>query len=115
MLTDYQYVVTQGNLFIEEQLNHPTFIWQSNTYNFIPSITEYKLQLDTGGFSIRRLLTATVRLYQLNGTAIFTSIPQPQQIITYTLDNNNYRIETVKQSADGATLRIVAHSMLAGV
>jgi hypothetical protein len=101
--------------FIEEQNNYPSFTWQGNTYKFNPSITEFKRQTDTGGYNLVRLMTATVRLYDLDQDdeliPLFPSgTPKPQNVFTYSLDNTNYRIESIKPEKSGAYFRITAHS-----
>lgn len=117
-----QLAVIEGLLEIEQDLDNPSFKWQGATYNFIPSITDFNRQLETGGYQLVRLLTATVRKFDkdeddCNGLSpiFFSGIPQPQQIITYTLDNTNYRIEQIKQDVTNSYFRMVAHSTTRGI
>jgi len=115
----------------EQELNYPTFTWQGSTYNFIPSISEFKRDLDRGGYEIVKLLTATVRKYDFNediesdynGEDIsncFISLypngyPTAQNIIMYSMDNANYRIEVVKNDPTNAYMRITAVSTTRGL
>ena len=80
----------------ENDLGKPSFTWQNNTYTFIPSISMFQRQLEHGGFETVRLLNSVVRMLNKDGSQIFTSIPQPQQKITYNIDGNLYRIENIK-------------------
>ena len=108
---------------IEKDMEEPSFTWHGNPYVFIPSISEFQRQLDTGGFQIVKLLTATVRKYDINWEndektyiPIFPNgTPQAQQIINYTLDGTNYRIEIVKHDPVNASMRIIAHSTVKGL
>lgn len=103
---------------IESDLGCPTFTWQGNTYNFIPSITDYQRELETGGYQMVKLITATVRKYEIddfdNITALFPTMPIPQQIITYNLDNTNFRIESVKVDPTNSYFRLIGHSTTRG-
>ena len=103
-------------LVIERDLGSPAFTWQNASYSFIPSVSDFTRELDTGGYKIIKLLTATIRKLNEDGTPVFTNgYPQPQQIINYVMDGTNYRIETVKQDPTGAYMRIVAHSTVKGL
>jgi len=99
---------------IESDLGNPTFTWQGNSYNFIPSISEFNRQLEFGGFQIVKLLTATVRKFNISDddiSPIFPNgTPTAQQIIGYSLDGTNYRIESVKHDPTNSYMRIIAHS-----
>lgn len=101
---------------IENDLGQPTFQWSGSTYNFIPSISEFQRDLDTGGFQIVKLLTATIRKYDWYSEEpdsfpqLFITYPTAQNIITYSLDNTTYRIESIKHDPTNSYMRIVAHS-----
>ena len=108
---------------IESDLGNPTFIWQGNSYNFIPSISEFNRQLESGGFQIVKLLTATVRKYNISDdndeddiTPIFPNgTPQPQDKIYYSLDGTWYRVESLKTDPTNSYMRIIAHSTTRGL
>jgi len=104
---------------IEADLDNPTFEWQGNSYNFIPSITMFNRELELGGYQIVKLLTATVRLFDYSEgdyTAIFSNgMPSPQQIIYYPLDNSNYRIESIKIDPTNSYMRMICHSTTKGL
>ena len=105
---------------MENDLCNPTFTWQGNSYIFIPSITMFNRTLDTGGFQLIRLLTATVRKFNLdcddNFEAIFVNgMPQPQQTFTYNLDGTNYRVESIKGDPTDSYFRMIAHSTSKGI
>jgi len=119
MIPKAQQFVIEGLKDVETELNQPTFIWKNNIYNFIPSITEFNRQLETGGYQLVRLLTATVRLFDIEDdglTPLFPNgLPQPQNIITYSLDNTNYRVESIKLDPTNSYFRMVAHSITKGI
>jgi hypothetical protein len=109
--------------FMEAQNNNPVFVWKRNgaTYNFLPSISEITRELEDGGFKIVKLLTASVRLYDLSIDddliPLFSGgVPESRlDIIRYPFDNQNYRIESVKFEKTGAYFRIVAVSTNKGI
>ena len=110
-----QHEIVRDLMEIEDDLNNPYFSWNGATYFFIPSISDFRRDLDTGGFRVYRLLTATVPLFNIddnqNLTALFnTGTPQPQQIIMCSVDGNKYRIESAKFDPTNSYLRIIAHS-----
>lgn len=113
---------------MEADLGSPTFTWQGNSYNCIPSVSTLRRDLETGGFQVYKLLTMTVARYDASGNAIFPNdaLPQPQQTLTF--ENLQYRIETVKHdsiydvdnfgnrtSNGGARMRIIAVSTTRGI
>jgi hypothetical protein len=108
-------------VFMESQNNNPTFVWNGATYNFLPSISEITRELEDGGFKIVKLLTASVRLYDLSIDddliPLFSGgVPESRlDIIRYPFDNQNYRIESVKFEKTGAYFRIVAVSTNKGI
>ena len=105
---------------IESDLGNPTFTWKANDYIFVPSISEFQRDLDNGGYQIVKLLTATVRKYNIDSNDIFQSIfpngtPSPQDIINYSLDGTKYRIESIKHDPTNSYFRIIAHSTTKGI
>jgi hypothetical protein len=104
---------------IIDELGSPMFTWKGNSYNFIPSITEFNRQLETGGYQLVKLMTATVPAFTYcdeNFTPLFSmGLPSPQQVITYALDGNNYRIESTKMDPTNSYFRIVCHSTTKGL
>ena len=111
--------ICEDLVITEEDLGLPSFTWLGNSYTFIPSITEFNRDLETGGFQLVRLMTATVRMYNYideEFEAIFSNgLPQPQQIINYTLDGTNYRVESVKRDPTNSYFRLIAHSTTRGI
>jgi len=100
---------------IESDLGSPVFTYSSSNYNFIPSISEFKRELDTGGYKIIKLLTATVRKLDTSGNNIFTVYPTAQQTFVYSMDSTKYRIESVKHDPTGAYFRMIATSDTRGI
>lgn len=115
MVNSLQIQKLKDLMFIESQKGNLTFTWNGSSYTFNPSATEFNRQAEFGGFEIVRLLTATVRLYDIdqcnNMTPLFTNgIPQPQQKIIYSLDGVTYRVDSVRKETTGAYFRLTAHS-----
>lgn len=102
-------------IIIESELGSPTFTWKGGTYNFIPSISEFDRELETGGYSTNQLLAATVRKLNSSGSAIFNPYPSPQEIITYNMDGSSFRIESIKHDPTGAFFRMIAVSTVRGI
>ena len=105
-----------GLMEIESDLGNPTFYWNGGTYNFVPSISEFQRELQMGGYNYIKLLTATIRKYELdvdnNFVTLFPSgYPSSQDIITYSLDGTQFRIESVKHDPTNSYMRIIAHSI----
>ena len=104
----------------ENDLGNPTFNWQGNDYNLIPSITDFNRELETGGFQLVRLMTATVRMYDGDDNGfgeVFDSniIPQPQQKFIYNLDGTTFRVESIKRDPTNSYVRMTAHSITKGL
>ena len=105
---------------IENDLGQPTFTWNSGSYKLIPSISDFSRELDTGGFSREKMLTATVRKFNPDGSSTFSDnvYPKPQQKITYNDGNDggtSYRIESTKHSPEGAYFRLIAVATTKGL
>lgn len=100
---------------IESDLGNPTFTWNNTTYNFIPSVTEYTKQLETGGFGVDKMLTATVRKLSANLSNVFSTYPLPEQLIIYSIDGLRYRILTIRHDPTGAYFRLIAVSEDRGI
>ena len=101
---------------IEDEMGSPSFQWQGSTYNFIPSITEVKRDLDNGGFVIDLLMSSTVRSFDIqcddDGEEILVptflnGYPSSQQKIVYTLDGNTYRIQLIKMDPTNSYFRMI--------
>jgi len=107
-----QEFVLEGLSFIEDALGNHTFTWlvDNNDYPCIASVSQFQRTLDTGGFRVEKLLTMTVRQYDLDGNYIFPNnvIPQSEQKLTY--NGSQYRILSVHIDTigTGARLRIMA-------
>jgi hypothetical protein len=116
--------ILKGLMNTENCIGNPTFTWQGNSYNFIPSISEFNRQLESGGFQMVKLLSATIRKFGITEDDGFETVydpifpngtPTSQQIIGYVLDGSNYRIESVKHDATNTHMRIIAHSTTKGL
>lgn len=98
---------------MEYELGQPTFQWNSSTYNFIPSITEFRRDLEVGGFQIDKLLTATVRKFDFEEDELIplfpNGIPTSQQKIVYSIDGLTYRIDSIKIDPTNSYFRMIAH------
>lgn len=106
MLTPIQCDVIQGLLDIESDLpNTFTHIPTGKTYSCIPSITEFTRKLEGGGFQSDKVLTMTVRLYDILGNKIFTLEPETQEKVTH--DNSVFRIISKKKDATKTHIRLV--------
>jgi hypothetical protein len=117
-----QYEICSDLQVMECDLKNPTFLWNGVSYNFVPSITSFNRDLDKGGFNMVRLMTATVRKYDLGYKAyelvpLFTNgYPQSQiDKIVYSIDGLSYRIESFKEDPTGAYFRLIAHSTTRGI
>jgi len=109
MLTHLQRYITDANYKIEKDMGCPYFTFNATNYTFIPSVAEFKKDLDTGGFEQVRLLTGTVRLFNLNETPVFAStMPLPQNKITYSVDGKTYRIESLNTDPTQSYIRFIA-------
>jgi hypothetical protein len=106
---------------MEHDLGFPTFTWNGGTYKFIPSITDFNRELETGGFALVKLMTATVRKFDINEDESLNPIfpggyPQPQRsIIQYSIDGLFYRVESIKHDPTNAYFRLIAHSTTKGI
>ena len=115
VLTHLQRLITESNIQIEKDMGSPSFTWQNTTYTFIPSVATFQRALEHGGYETVRLLTGTVRRLNMDGSAVFTTLPQPQQKMTYNIDSQVYRIETVKQDPTQSYIRITASNSFKGI
>ena len=102
---------------ILSDMEYPYFTWNNQEYYFIASTTDFNRSLDTGGFNIVKLMTATVPMYDYyNGEVISlfpNGIPTSQKdIITYSIDGLSYRIESIKLDPLNTSFRLVAHSTI---
>lgn len=113
-LTDFQYDVIEGLLEMESELpNSFTYIPTSISYPCIASITEMSRALATGGFTIDRTLTMTVRLYDLSGNKVFTNgEPETQKIVE--LDGKFFRIISKKHDATKSHIRLICFGIQRG-
>ena len=100
--------------------NYPTFTWNGNTYNYLPSITNVSIPLELGGFRTTRMLEATVRIYDIdeynNATNLFNYVyPQAQQKFVNNGEGITYRINSVRMDRDNTFFRITAYEVNKGV
>ena len=93
---------------MEEETGNPTFTFNGISYPFVASVATFRRQLENGGFRIAKLLTGTVRKFNLNGTAQFTTLPTAQNKIVYSGDGLGYRIEIMHNDPTGSYFRITA-------
>jgi len=116
-LNEYQQIKVEDLSLIECQMGNPTFTWNSNTYNFIPSMTTYARQLETGGFQLEQGIKATVRTVNTDGSYVFplNVLPQPQQKITYSIDGKQYRIDTVEADPVNVSFRMTGVCVQRGI
>ena len=108
-----QQEIVSGIEFQENDLANPVFTWQTVDYACVPSVNEFKRTLESGGFVIDKMLTMVVRLLDDSGNDIFTTLPTPQQIVTYR--NESFRIESTHTHPTGAYLRIIAMGVTKGI
>jgi len=80
----------------------PTFIWDGAEYNCTRGPNTKGNLWGAGGFTGDNNLTIYVRVLDLPPT-----LPQPDQFITF--EGEEYRIDTVSKSSDGAMLTIVCN------
>lgn len=85
---------------IAADMGDQVFTWNSEEYICIPSSTSKGLNLEMGGFGAESTLVLNVR------KELFTDdvYPQPKQTLTY--NSVTYRIESQRQDATGAFLRL---------
>lgn len=107
--------IIKDMVVIENDIGTPSFTFGTSSYSFIPSITEFKRELDTGGYKLIKMMTASVRKLNINGTTIFSTYPTAQDVITYTMDGLRYRIESIKHDPTGAYFRLIAQSDTKGL
>ena len=102
-------------LEMESDLGSPTFFWGATEYPCSPSISEVTRDLDTGGFTIDKVLSMTVRLQDADGNSVFDNdlLPQAQQLITY--NTEQFRIVTVKVHPTKSSIRIMAFGVTRGL
>lgn len=104
---------------IEQDLGTPTFTWNGNTYNLIPSISEFTRELDTGGYKYEKMLTATVRKYNTSLVTLFSGsvYPTAQQKIVYNDGNTGtaFRIESIKHDPTNSYMRMICTSAVKGL
>ncbi len=89
------------------------FTFNGTEYQGVPSVNEYKRDLDAGGFVIEKMLTISTQLKDEDGDNIFDVIPVAQQFIQY--NGENFRILNTKKHATGAVLRITAVGTTRGI
>jgi len=88
----------------------------NGTYNCIASVGTFERVLDTGGFITDRMLNLTVKLYDNSGNTTFVNgYPQPQNLLTYSGDNNSYRIISTKLNSSQSFIRILAECTTRGI
>lgn len=105
-------------IFMEQQNGNPSFVWKGNNYIFVPSITDFNRDPSKGGFAIVKLMTATIRKFDLADDDdetlldLFNGVyPEPQKdVIKYSVDGKFYRVESIKHDTTNAYFRLVAHS-----
>lgn len=115
-MTELQTNIVQDLLYIETDLGSPKFNFQGVNYPFIPSITSFTRELESGGYYVAKLLSATVRILNCDGSNQFPgALPTAQQTITYSVDSQAYRIESIKIDPTNSHFRLVAVSKNRGI
>jgi hypothetical protein len=121
-MTSLQRYITENNLEIEKDMGSPTFTCVtgslascSGTYAFIPSVAQFTRHLESGGYELVKLLTGTVRLFNCDGSEVFTIRPKAQQKIIYSVDNLLYRIESMHYDPSQSYFRLVAEGVAKGI
>jgi hypothetical protein len=107
-MTELQRTIVNDLLFIEKDMGCPTFTFNGQKYPFIPSISEFRRDLESGGFSVNKLLSSTVRILNKDGSKQFITLPTAQQKIVYNIDGLTYRIETLKVDPTRSHFRLIA-------
>ncbi len=98
-----QKYVLDGQSYMESQLGNNYFTWlvDGNNYTCVASIVDFKGDLETGGFTITKLVNITVRLLDNEGNSTFPNgTPQSQQKIMY--KGVRFRISNVSQDSVGS-------------
>lgn len=98
--------ITSGLEFEENDLSNPVFTFNSTDYACVPSVNEIARELDVGGFTIDKMLTAIVRLLDNDGNTLYSRLPTAQDIITY--NGDRFRIINIKTHPTQAYIRITA-------
>jgi hypothetical protein len=98
---------------METDLENPVFTFNGSNYACVPSVNEFKRDLDEGGFAITKMLTMSVRMLDENGQSIFSVLPVAQNIITY--HGENFRIQSTHKHPTGSYLRVIAYSTTRGI
>lgn len=105
--------ITSGLEFEETDLGNPVFTFANTEYACIPSVNEMARDLDTGGFTIDKMLTAIVRLLDDSGNTLYDRLPTAQEVITY--HGERFRIINIKTHPTQAYIRITAMGINRGM
>ena len=105
--------MVSGIEFQETDLGVPTFNLMGTDYNCVPSVNQFKRELESGGFVIDKMLTMVVRLLDDTGNDVFTTLPTPQQVVVYR--GEQFRIESIHTHPTGAYMRIIAMGITRGI
>ena len=97
----------------QDLLGNPVFNFDGNDYGCIPSVNEFKRELDSGGFATEKMLTMTVPIIDENQNAIFITLPTAQEVISY--NGEQFRIESTHTHPTGVYMRIIAMSTTHGI
>jgi hypothetical protein len=100
--------ITNGIIANEAALGNPSFVWNGASYPCVPSVSEFKRELDAGGFVNDKLLTMTIQLQDQWNNYIFPNniAPDTQQHLTY--QGDDYRIMSRHFHPTMAYVRITA-------
>ena len=107
--------IISGQMEIIDDLNTPSIIWNGNSYACIASVSEFRRDLDDGGFVMNKMLTMSIPLEDGNGNLTFSGgiLPSPQEKITY--QGNTFRIESKHITPTGAYVRYIAAGVTRGI
>lgn len=114
-MTELQREIIHDLLYMELDLGTPTFNFNGVTYPFVSSISSFQRELETGGYSVMKLLSCTVRVLNEDGSPQFATMPTAQQIIRYNVDGLDYRVESVKLDPTRSHFRMVAVGTARGI
>ena len=111
-LSTTQLDTVKGLLFIETDIPNK-ITYNTVLYPTILSISGVERMLDNGGFVIDRSLTATLRIYNKDGSKQFNTLPSVQDILTY--NGDRYRILSIKVASTQTHFRLIGIGITRGL
>jgi hypothetical protein len=94
-------------LYIESDIPN-TVTFGGNTYPAVVSTSMQEKVLGIGGYVIDKTANITLRLFNSDGSSVFTTLtlPVPQQLLNYS--SQQYRILQIRTAPQGTHIRVVA-------